>query len=305
MQTFDPKTQALYNYTPSMILDSLNAANKTSFTNEQVILDKPKAADATWISEQGNGNTILNISAVDGKGLTGRCLVTYDRMNIADLCTLFGKGIYIPNSLTKSTEVLPWILKRYGIALYPSDFEETSIVWDEEKEHGKVTLKTLADNYVYDGEVELETHRATKKLNEVLPTELKAFPEDTFRTTSCKPAADLLYGIDFTNSFFTIAKLKVGALTQDSFKEVINSNADIPSAFKEAMLKNDGTDGIKFNFTGANIEYVGLNSGIPFARKDFKYVLVLSFPEGEGATYCGNMFIHYNEQTVTDLVPVK
>lgn len=305
MATFNPITQSLYNYTPSMILETLNAANKTEFTKDQFIFDLPKKADATWVQEKGNGNTILNLSAVEGKGLEGRCLVTYDRMDIADLCTLFGKEIYLPNTLTKSTEVLPWILKRFGIVLYDTDFVPADIEWDAEKEHGTVTLKAVENSYVYTGTVVLKTHRSTLMLSDVLPQELKSYAADTYRTTSCKPAADILYGVDFTNSFSTINALKAGDLTKEEFDTIIKSNVELPDDIMHALINNDGSEGIKFNFTGAKIEYVGLCSGVDFARAGFKYVLVLSFPDGEGATYCGNMFIHYNEQTITDLVVAK
>lgn len=323
----------LIDYKNTAILDALNSANKntgeTLVTADQISVSKPKAADATWIAEKDNGNTILHIVALANKGLSGSRLVTYDRVELDMLCTLFSKQLYIPRTVTNIYDTLPWILKRFGIKIYESDVEDGPINWVdtpavehipaadgkpevaavEAKSEGSFTLKAIGDSYIFTGESEIKTLPCPPALDYLIENEgLNNFKQEKFLCTDKLILDTLTYGIDASSSYDDLINITPQNYNYDKFISYL-STCDWTSPALLKLLgwspKKDKVEGEEKPVTLAAeagnlgldihdfvVSYNGVNSGIAHTRNDFKYVLILS-PKDD-SKYLGNLYFHYN-----------
>lgn len=130
------------------VLAMLNAANNTSFTEEQISLGSPEANELEDIDR----NTRLTLTALEPSNKIGRMSIYYDRVDLADLVAE-GSLLFEIAAPTNSLDLIAPFNERYQTLLTTEDVVSEALPAADS--HGVIhyTFKMAAGSYAFYGSV--------------------------------------------------------------------------------------------------------------------------------------------------------
>lgn len=260
--TIPANLQPIYDFKTEDVLNTLNKINSADVKLEQIKISNPIKADATWVKENGNGDTIIYITAIPGKKLSGRVRATYSRVDINMMMCQVGNFLSIPSDVTSVYETLPWILKRYGIKLYEDDFVDGDVTWEtiqpptpeavegqpapvkpDPIKRASFTLTSKENSYIYFGSAEISVTESPKTLDDlVVSDKIHDFKQMLINKADVTVLDVLTYGMDASYDY-------------DKLKGITPENYD-PEAFLKLLTDANGawTNSNLFNKFKVNVK---------------------------------------------------
>lgn len=282
----------------SRLLTNFSSVNGLSpaLTLANVVVSKPAKVSGTWHSATTTKNTAVRITGIAGVNYTDSNYILYNRESFATYIALRGTQaalpMLIPGSLTKKSQLVPFLNIYYGLGLSPEEIVEGNVVIPTDGNNFTIRIDPTPENYQYNVGYDF----VCKATGNVAST--------TVKTTDLSglnyPSADLTvsqayvftYPLSFTSEFATLSKLTVQSQVDDALAKSLSNVTGLTWTLAAG----------NYSLSGAKISYAALNSSAVFANPDFKYVVTIDLGT-DSAKMRGTLILQFNEPFDVTLPP--
>lgn len=268
-----------------MLLDAINKQNgltETPLSWQQIAAGYPELVTTPG----ANKNTRVLLYGLNGLGYKGNVTITYDRI---DMPTLFRNvvPIVITDPVTKLSDLLPFINKKYGLSLIEDDIVEQNVSSLGESWILDVSVK--AGCLAWKGDFRLRYAKFFPNLADVV-TDVDLSAIIAPWEVGTKPQAEYVaYGYDWTD-------LKTTFEVDWPFGRAITAadvdllNEIVPLGFTFASPANAKPDEV--SLLGA--QFLGTQAVIAKSEFDVSYQRVTTIKLAATSNYAGNLILHYS-----------
>lgn len=264
------------------LLDQIRAENpRFLFTNEQIVVNGHYPNDGTHGSVRGE--RVVNLGVIESTGKINTVNFGYDRLALSELKRLLNFSVRVPEGVATTHEALPYIEGYYRLGITAGDVEDVALYLDEySKRH--IILRATPDSFGWSGEVDLTILATPESIASLIVN------ADVGAYGAQETAKAYSYPYDFTDQFETLS--------------TVSTIHPYPSRVIAALTAvtgdtwvNDAANAAPFNYSGATIEFAGINMASKGGNPNYKYLIIVNL-----TPLCNNMagqlFIHYNDPEV-------
>ena len=229
-----------------------------------------------------DGERVLEIKAAAETGITGKIYVSYSRLQLSRLNALLAGKVRVPENIASTHAALPYIEGYYRLNINASDVEDAPVYLDAQSRR-RVVLRALDDSPCWAGEADLEAIVVPNSMTSLIVNA----DLGTYGTQATAKAYS--YPINFTSEFATLSTISVANPAPELMVGVLSR------ATGDAWSINAAAGA--FNYSGATIEFAGINSAEHDSNPNYKYLIIVKL-----SNLCNNMaeslYIHFNDPDV-------
>lgn len=285
------------------LTEYLNLANSTELDPENLIFSIPVPTDGTWRSETTDRNTAVRITASHTSPFKDTIVVTYDRLNLADMNQLL--DFKIKTRLPETThDLLHPIWLRYGIFLDADDIVDEALVDVNAGDLGPDPVYTLTariDALGWTGACTISVGEGAAVIGDYLLTpQLPGLNYPVPGDGTQGSALVYMYALDFTDVKDVLETYPVDLVTDEFSDDLLTAVQLIDTQSGSELWNLDPVDP-EWSLHGATVVYNGLNDAALPTNTSYKYVLGLQLRD-DVTTPPGVMYLHYNDPFDPDAV---
>lgn len=278
------------------LVQSINAANGTSFLLTDLSFSAPKVVSGSWQGIASDRNTAVRATAA-AAAYQGNVVVQYNRLDLANLANLPGLKL-AANNPAHTYDLLPAIQYFMGVRFVQGDLQNLSITPNGDGS-GTAVLTADANSLGWIGTVSIPFIAGGVGLDTAIAQAAQPGLNYPVSDASAPPASAIygpayLYPYDFTSSQSTFLTYQPGPATQAQLDFILAAikAVDIGSG---ATSWVDSGNATSWNLAGSTIGYNGLNNANTMpTNPNFKYVLRLDLASGVTVP-AGSLYLHYND----------
>lgn len=283
MSYMKPSLQSLLQY--------LNAANSTTYTENDLTFTAPKVVAGTWRDDTTDHNTAIRAMGKEGGKYQGRKVLTYDRLDFASLAYVPGFKI-MATGKTTAHQLIDLITHFNGVRLTVDDFEDTPIV-DDGNGNLSVVISAKPNSIGWIGSITVPVQPGGIALEEAVATPV--LPGLNYPTTSDTDTYGLVYtyGYDFTAYFDDLIDIEAGQPSSGQLDQIVNmlKAVDVSSG---KTLWNNTAGNTAWSLEGATITHAGLNESTLPTNQAYKYVIGIQL-RADVTIPKGVFYLHFND----------
>jgi hypothetical protein len=279
------------------LVQSINAANGTSFLTTDLSFGAPKETSGTWQGTSTDRNSAIKASAASA-AYQGSKVILYNRRDLSQLANLPAVKLGVLNPSTV-WDILPSIRFYLGVPLLQTDVSNDPITLNSDGT-GNVTITALSTSPGWIGTVTLAVFKGGQRLSSAIATPSLAgvnYPVDdvTAPPASATYGPMYLYPYDFSANTSTFLGYAPGVLTQTQADAILAAIQAVDIGAGKSLWTATQGAATAWQLYGATIVSNGLNDpATKPTNASYKYVMELAL-DASVTTPSGHLYLHYND----------